>query len=268
MADLWSLVWGKPEVDPMALARAIEQTFTQAEFDFRTRVLIRDGTNALEGYWGKDRLDEWLTNSPVGSKIRSVQREDLGGVGFPSLKERIMERTEPEIVKEFLREVGAALDRPVSLTIGGAIALILSGYLSRSTENIDVVDEVPAEIRARSELLDQLARRYGLRLTHFQSRYLPAGWEKRVHSAGSFGKLQAFLIDVHDIFLGKLFSKRAKDLDDLRMLKPALNQSVLIQRLETTTSALMKEPCLRQNVEKNWYILYGQSPPGSQHASA
>jgi hypothetical protein len=34
MADLWSLMWGKPEVDPAALVEAIEQTLSQDWLDF------------------------------------------------------------------------------------------------------------------------------------------------------------------------------------------------------------------------------------------
>jgi hypothetical protein len=174
-----------------------------------------------------------------------------------------MQPTDPETVRSLLRDVGTRLHRPVRLQVGGSIALILPGYLSRSTEDIDIVDEVPAELRAEPALLDALPGRYGLRLTHFQSHFLPAGWETRLHSLEPFGRLQVFLVDVSDVFLSKLFSKRTKDLDDLRLLYPQLQRDTLVRRLHDTTAALRAEPDLRQAAERNWYVLTGEPLPVS-----
>ncbi len=187
MSNLWELVWGKPEVDPGALSQAIEQELGAGAPDFRTRLLIRDSTKALEHYWGPKRLKEWLGCSPVRAKIETIQHEDLGEPGFPLLKEQLMDRTEPETVKEFLRELGSRINESVTLNVGGAIALILTGYLSRATTDLDIVDEVPAAIRMHSVLLDELKKRYRLLLTQFQSHYLPSGWETRLKDLGSFG---------------------------------------------------------------------------------
>jgi hypothetical protein len=269
MADLWSLVWGKPQVDPTALAEAIEQELVRDRPDVRTRILIRDSTHALEQYWGSRRWADWLARSPVRNRLEAIRGEDLGEPGFPLLKERLVARTEPETVSQFLRELGSQVPKPVRLRVGGAIALILSGFLARATGAIDVVDEVPAEIRAQRPLLDQLAQRYGLQLTHFQSHYLPSGWESRLHLFGSFGNLHVEVVDVYDIFLGKLFSRRAKDLDDLRALAPQLDRAILVWQLPHTTAGLLKDPSLRQAAERNWYILYGEalplgSPPPSE----
>src|SRR5205807_9083973 len=96
--------------------------------------------------------------------ILAVCRETLDAPGFSSLAERLVDKTEPDDVRQFLRELGSQLPRPVRLDVGGSIALILPGYLARHTEDIDVVDEVPAEIRAHPELLAQLKKRYGLGL--------------------------------------------------------------------------------------------------------
>ncbi len=70
--------------------------------------------------------------------------------------------------------------------------------------------------------MNGLVERYGLRLAHFQSHYLPDGWQRRVESFGVFGELAVFLVDPVDIAVGKLFSRRDKDLDDVRMLKRVL----------------------------------------------
>jgi hypothetical protein len=145
--------------------------------------------------------------------------------------------------------------------VGGSIALILPELLVRSTEDLDVVDEVPAELRAQHDLLEQLAGAYGLHLTHFQSHFLPDGWQDRLHSLEPFARLQVFLVDPHDIFLSKLFSRRHKDLDDLRTLYPLLEQETIRRRLVDHCPSLLREESLRQAAEQNWYILTGQPLP-------
>lgn len=264
-SDLWSLIWGKSEIDPVNLARAIEAelssgTSAHAENtpDFRTRLLIRDCTNLLKEYWGDERLTNWIMASPARAKIESIQNEELGDTGFHLRKDQLVDATRPETVREFLRELGIRAGQPSKLVVGGSIALILSGYLSRATADIDIVDEVPLELRDQRELLDELARRYSLILTHFQSHYLPEGWRDRLHDGGSFGKIQVLLVDVHDIFLGKLFSKRHKDLDDLRTIKNSLKHDELSVRLRTTCGAFLRDEELRRTAEQNWYILFGE----------
>ena len=113
------MVCGKPEVDPGALSQAIEQELSAETPDFRTRVLIRDSTEALEHYWGAKRLQKWLKNSPVRAKIETIQHEDLGEPGFPLLKKQLMDSTKPETVKRFLRDLGSRINKPVTLEIGG-----------------------------------------------------------------------------------------------------------------------------------------------------
>lgn len=258
--DLWVLVLDSPQIDPAQLAAAIERQMA-GELDFRTRLLIRDAIQALTAVWGQGQLRQWIQNSPGRGKIEAIVREDLGPPGFPSLAARLMESTKAETVRQYLREMGAKLPRPASIAIGGSISLILSAHLSRHTEDIDVVDEVPAELRGQHELLENLARRYGLRLTHFQSHYLPAGWESRLTSLGRFGKLDVHVVDAHDVCLSKMFSVREKDRDDLRVLAPQLGKGPLADRLLATCASLVAEPGLRRHATENWYILFGDILP-------
>lgn len=261
MSELWELVWGKPQVDPTALIKAVERELDEESLDFRTRLLIRDSTQALEGYWGSERLQQRLSRSPVREKIQAIRSENLGEPGFPLLKEQLMERTEPEAVKEYLRELGTCINEPVTLEVGGAIALILGGHLTRATADIDVINEVPSAIRSRQNLLNDLQMRYGLLLTHFQSHYLPTGWQQRLNYLGDFGSIKLYIVDVYDIFLGKLFSVRTKDLDDLRAIKPNIAKDHLVKQLLTTAQDFLKEPSLKKSAEKNWYILFGEDLP-------
>src|SRR5262249_40351567 len=114
--------------------------------------------------------------------------------------------------------------------------------------------------RAHQKLLDELSERFDLHLGHFQSHYLPMGWEQRVHSE-AFDQLLVFLVDVYDVFLSKLFSIRTRDRDDLRMLAPQLDKETLIRRLKETTTSMLAEASLRQRAADNWYILYGEPLP-------
>jgi hypothetical protein len=67
-------------------------------------------------------------------------------------------------------------------------------------------------------------------------------------------------VDVYDLFLGKLFSQRTKDLDDLRVLARSLDKEILIRRLPTTVG-LAADLSLREAAERNWYIVYGEPLP-------
>ena len=172
-----------------------------------------------------------------------------------------MKKTDPEEIRSYLRELGGQLQRPVQVFVGGSVALILPGHLSRATDDIDVVNEVPSEIRSQHQLLDQLESRYGLHLGHVQSHYFPNGWENRVHSLAPFGRLQVFLVDEYDVLLTKLFSARDRDLDDLRAALPLLEKETLVRRLKEYARPFLDVSHLRTYAEKNWYILYGEPLP-------
>jgi hypothetical protein len=155
------------------------------------------------------------------------------------------------------------VQHPVHLAVGGAIAPILPGLLSRRTEDIDVVDELPSKLRSQHQLLATLAARYGLGLTHFQSHYWPQGWQQRLQSQEPFGHLHVDLVDAYDVYLSKLFSARIKNRDDLRMLAPSSTRNLLsaIRRFRSTCHDLLAAPDLREKAEQNRYIIYGESLP-------
>lgn len=259
--DLWSLTFGRSQIDPEQLAAALEREAARESLDYRTRLLIHDSMDGLARHWGPERFEAWLAASGARSPLEEIRRFPFEECGFPSLPDRIMEPVHPQIVHQYLRDLGQRLQHGARLELGGSIALILNGSLSRSTEDIDVVDEIPAEIRQQRDLLDRLQEEYGLRLTHFQSHYLPSGWAERVRSLGRFGRLDVFLIDPLDIFVGKLFSGRAKDFGDLRAMLGQLDESQIRQRLRASAGALLKEPQLAEHARRNWNVLFGDELP-------
>jgi hypothetical protein len=259
--SLWGLVWGTPHIDPDDLADAVESQADESSLDYRTRLLIRDSIDALKGYWGERRVRDWLAHSPVRERIETTCEESFERPGFPTIQERLMEKTDPQTIRQLFRDLGSRISGRVRLAVGGSVALILPGYLERATTDIDVVDELPSEIRSQHALVEELRKRYGLLLADFQSHYLPSKWDTRLHYLDAFGDLHVYLVDVYDVFLRKLVSIRTKDLDDLRMLLPQLEKDTLTQRLKDTMGSALAADELRKRAEQNWYILYGEALP-------
>lgn len=256
------------QVDAAALARAVEEATEGAldPLDYRTRLLIRDSLTALQSHWGRDEFRAWLDRSPRGHALRQLcdspsMRAASADEGFPTLERRIVNAIDTKTVMQLLRELSTHVTQPTRLVIGGSIAMMLGGYLARNTDDIDIVDELPAALRLQPDLLENLARRYGLRLAHFQSHFLPVGWEQRVQSIDALGKLSVFAIDPYDVFVGKLFSVREKDRDDLRAVAPRLDRTILLERVGRSTSDLRKEPRLTDAAKQNWFVLFGDELP-------
>jgi hypothetical protein len=107
-------------------------------------------------------------------------------------------------------------------------------------------------------LLEQLADRYRLQLTHFQSHYLPDGWAGRTESLGQFRLLSVRVVDALDVLAGKLFSRRTKDLDDVRLALPKIDRAAYRQRLATSTRAFRADAALLDAARRNWYVVTGE----------
>ena len=259
--DLWTLVLDRPRIDPRDLTEAIVAQSAEETLDYRTRLLIRDSVEALRVTWGAHKVSEWLSRCPLRERIESICKEEFEAVGFPSLKKRIMEKTQPEKVRQFFEFIGNELKRHVRIYVAGSIALIVPGYVSRRTEDVDVVGEVPEELRKNHHLLSQLEQMFALQLGHVQTHYFPMGWQERAHSLDSFGYLQVFLLDVYDVFLSKLFSSRMKDKEDLIVLVPQLDKSILAEKLKTNAGSFLAAPRLLEIATENWRILYGEPLP-------
>jgi hypothetical protein len=263
--ELWSVAQGAPHVDAQRLARAVEDAVVDNDLDYRTRLLMRDSLRALEAHWGADRFKKWLHHSPRRKDIELAcdpaffdASEDRG---FRSLERRVMDVVRPEQIQGLLRELSEHITKPTRIVIGGSGALILAGQLSRNTDDVDVVNEVPAELRAKPQLLDDLVDIHKLRLAHFQSHYLPDKWERRIRSVGVFGDLQVFAVDAHDVFVGKLFSVRKKDRMDLHALVSKLDREIIRRRVQECTAGLRSDERLLDAAKQNWYVLFGDQLP-------
>src|SRR5262245_9659012 len=137
--DLWSLVQGNPWVDPGDLADAVRAQAKEPRNDYRTRLLIRDSVAALRDYWGEKTWARWLESKETRDDIEEILDEEFERVGFPTLRSRLMEKTDPETIRQLFRDLSSHVHQSLRLPIGGSVALILPGYLSRGTEDIDIV---------------------------------------------------------------------------------------------------------------------------------
>jgi Nucleotidyltransferase of unknown function (DUF6036) len=259
--DLWSLVLDQPFVDAAELAEAVVEQVRANDLDFRSRLLIRDSLDALRDHWGSNRIEAWLKNTPCQAQLEAIWHEPLGERGFPFLKGQVMEPTRPETIKQMLRDVGVEIRKPVTTYLAGAGSLILQGLLNRRTQDLDFIDEVPKEVRALGERLHELERTHRLELGHVQQHYFPSGWNQRVHSQPEFGRMRVFLVDGYDIFLSKLSSRREKDKQDLEVLIKVLDKETLSRKLKETCQGFLAMEKLREDMEKNWYSLYGEPLP-------
>ncbi|MBI3927806.1 MAG: hypothetical protein HY319_19855 [Armatimonadetes bacterium] len=259
--DLWELIYHRQEFEPDELARAIETQAAESDPEPRTRMLIHDATMGLRRYWGASRYRDWLARAVHRDRIQECASASFDKVGFPSLANRIRMITRKDTILRFLRKLGSELREPVRIVIGGSGALILNDLLHRHTEDIDLVDEVPAPLRALRPTLSELKQTFDLQLAHFQSHYLPAGWEPRTRSLGDFGRLEVHLVEPLDIAAGKLLSRREKDLRDLHALTAHFPAEQLRRRLEDSPSHLA-DPLLARNLDRNWFVLFGETFSG------
>lgn len=250
----------RPSLDPTDLAQAIERQVHEPDFDYRTRLLVHEASLALQNFWGVDRFQQWLKTAQGAPVIRACVEEEFEEVGFPSLPKRVQMATKPEDIKQFLRLIGGQLTTPVRVVIGGSSSLILAGLIHRQTEDVDVVDEVPQAIRELHSSLSKLQDEYALVLAHFQSHYLPRGWESRLTSQGSFGRMEVYTVDPLDVAVGKLMSRRDKDRTDLRVLARHFSKSEFTERLAECRNHFQDEKLL-QSAKHNWYVLFGEDLP-------
>lgn len=251
--DLWTLVQTPGYIDEGEVLPAMRRTLAEEpEPDYRTRLLIHEALMCLQERMGRTETHERLSGIEV-ELLDNFEREC--DRGFSSLRGRIVKAVTPQVILQMLQDLGRHIRQPTSIDVGGSCSLILNRLLVRQTDDLDIVDELPEAIRTQPLLVDELARRYGLRPTHFQSHYVPTGWRLRRRSVGRFGSLDVFTIDPIDVVTGKFFSRRTKDMDDLVALWPKLDTEAVRQRLADSTTDLRKVAGLEEEAVARWKIL-------------
>ncbi len=253
--EIWRLIKTQQYISPTQLFTALSQPFSHP--DFRTKLLIKEVCQVLAKY---PQFSDWISQHPMIQSILDDPSIIDDKIGFPSLEYRIMAIVTPQIIDAFLREVSLLVKTPTEIEIGGVTSLILQNLISRNTEDVDVVDEVPLSIRSNYAELDDLAQTKGLNITHFQSHYLPPSWRNRLVSYQVYGNLQVKLVDAVDIFVSKLFSARQKDRDDLLAVFRSLDKNSIVERLKEVV-AWRREQRSLVSAQNNWFVVYGEQLP-------
>jgi hypothetical protein len=272
--ELWSLL-DTPTIDPGRLIAAIEVAAMEEDLDWRTRQLIGEAWMALKAGFGRDVFTRYLVShdpETMQSIVDGVFRRPFTGhapteIKFPSLPRRLKFSMKSETIKRFLVELGEKLDRRVTLTLGGSAALILQGFLDKHTEDLDLADEIPAEIRDKRSTLDALSVRFGLRLAHFQTHYLPPEWASRTTEYCSCGKILLRLVDPYDIIAGKVFSASEKHRDDVRVASRQLDREKLRGRVQEYAASVWDKEQLREQARKTWELVFLEELPLAPHAA-
>lgn len=264
--DPWRLVWGQPHIDSGALAEAIEDELQRnPALDYRTRLLVRDAARALHSFWGTTKFAHWLIASPAAQRIDAILNESFAETGFPHIGRRLVDVIGTIQFKQIFTLLGQRVHDRVEVNVAGSIPTLIEGLTARPTEDIDIVDEVPAEVRKQRSVLSKIQSDYGLSLGHVQSHDLPASWEQRRRFLGDFGGLRVYLVDSYDIFVSKLSSKKEKHKDDLRVLAQKLDRETGKRRLFDAGCAFLKYPHQRPQIEENWRFIYQEAlaPPSA-----
>lgn len=240
------MVCSHDDLDPRRLAAALHDQCREGLDDPRTLQLAYECRQALQS---------WNVLLPAVPQAPEPPGK------FTGLQRRIGLVTTAENVLGFLRELSLKLTTNTKIVIGGSSALILDRLLQRVTQDVDLVDEIPQALRDLRSEMSRAETIYGLHLAHFQSHYLPHGWESRLVSMPPLRKLEVWRVASLDVYVGKLFSRREKDGRDLVALQTAFPQELVKEHLLATCDRLLVDPELRSQLEDNWYVLYGVDFP-------
>jgi hypothetical protein len=263
--DPWALVWGQPYIDVDRLVKALENDLQATSApDYRTRLLVRDSARAIKSFWGAPKFQVWLSTSPVGERIREILQENIGRPGFRYIRRRLVPNVSRADIEQALEILGRQIHERVEVNIARSVPTLIAGLTARPTDDIDVVNEVPAQIRRQRRVLQKIKSEYGLAFGHVRSHYLPTGWENRRQFLGDFGGIRAYLVDAIDIFVSKLSSKQDKHQQDLRVMAKALDKDWIRERLFTAGKAFVEDPRMCRQIEKNWKFIF-REPLISDH---
>lgn len=255
--DPWRLVWGQPYIDSNQLCQAIErELLLNVKPDFRTRLLIRDAVAALQSFAGEEKFASWLTESRVQESVTAIMKEELGEPGFHNIRERLVENIERSQLAQLFELLSKRVKTKTEICIAGSVPTLIDGLTVRPTDDIDIVDEVPEEMREQRDVLEQVAKKYGFTLGHVQSHYLPANWRERLQHFGDFGNLSVFLCDPYDIFVSKLSSKKEKHRDDLCALSSRLDKELIRKRLLSDGKQFLDNQFEKPTIVENWKFVF------------
>src|SRR5207245_2476239 len=127
------------------------------------------------------------------NRIHTILQEELGPPGYRNIRRRLVSNVGSNEIHQIFSLLGERVQDSIDVYIAGSIPTLIQGLTARPTDDIDIVNEVPAQIRKQADLLKRIRSEYGLTLGHVQSHYLPANWQQRRRFLGDFGGLHVYL---------------------------------------------------------------------------
>lgn len=262
LAALWRIVTRSSSISPKALLVRLANALRTPDPDPRSIVLMRECFGALGRTLGRNFVAQKIAgHAETAVDLRLMQditSHSIEPNKFPSILPRLIEPISAQNVIECLRDVSTQLRERVSIVVGGSSVLLLKHLIERATENIDVLDELPEELRDQHAVLDDIKARHRLSITHAASHYLPTGWNTRTWSLDKFGPLDVRVVDPIDLLVSKLFSKRAKDFRDVKDCWDLIDHAEFRQRLSQDTHLLRGNSEVLAAAVRNWFVLTGE----------
>ncbi len=130
---------------------------------------------------------------------------------------------------EALQTLGKRVRGRTEIVLGGAGALMLTGQLSRVTDDGDVLRSHPdlgklqEDIRAVADALDLPAGWLNGSIQAYLD-ILPPDYESRLITLPPWGKLHVAVVHRKDVIVMKLFAGRPRDMVDVIALNPSVDE--------------------------------------------
>jgi hypothetical protein len=131
-----------------------------------------------------------------------------------------------------LAALGRRVRQPVSIVLGGSAALILGEELRRPTDDGDVVTSDPG-LGDLQRVIRDVADSEGLPTGWLNGSIqsytyvLPNDYQSRLVSLPPFNRLQVRLLGRRDVILMKVYGMRPRDVEDLRAIRPTVEELAL-----------------------------------------
>ena len=135
------------------------------------------------------------------------------------------------------RALARTLREPVSLTLGGSSALILTGALQRPTADGDVIESSPdlgrLSLTVRQvEAVEEIPAGWLNGSIQSYAYVLPPDYRARLVRLPPFdprGLLTVSLLSRQDVILMKVFGQRPRDVQDVVVLRPTPNELAFVE---------------------------------------
>ena len=133
-----------------------------------------------------------------------------------------------------LARLGARAPAGAEVVLAGGAALLLGGWVSRGTNDGDVIASAPKLSTMRAAIAE-VAEELDLSEAWLNdgavawADALPRDYAARLHLVGTFGNLTVRRLDRRDLVVRKVLAQRDQDREDLRALAPTADEIAFVR---------------------------------------